>query len=196
MTKLPDPGDALRMAAFLQSHPGWSAFWDKQDGVWRIAEDDPSSELHAESADVGGVIDYMARHSERKYAMITVNKQLLSGTSDDVRTTVEDLASDQDDPEYLAGTWLRELAVKLAAYEGLTVSVVSYDDTAAYELEVTLASAPHHDPIVIGRSRTGDQCQVTLERWLPIDNEESVENAVHAIHTVLAASARADPASA
>ena len=33
MTKLPDPGDALRMAAFLQSHPGWSAFWDKQDGV-------------------------------------------------------------------------------------------------------------------------------------------------------------------
>ena len=167
-----------------------------KNGVWRVAEDDPSSELHAESADAGGVIDYMARHSERKYAMITVNKQLLSGTPDDVRTTVEDLASDQDDPEYLAGTWLRELAVKLAACDGLTVSVVSYDDTAAYELEVTLASAPHHDPIVIGRSRTGDHCQVTLERWLPIDNEESVENAVHAIHAVLAASARADPASA
>ena len=50
MTKLPDHGDARRIAAFLESHPGWSAFWDKQDGVWRVAEDDPSSELHAESA--------------------------------------------------------------------------------------------------------------------------------------------------
>lgn len=196
MTKLPDPGDALRIAAFLQSHPGWSAFWDKQDGVWRVAEDDPSSGLHAESADADGVIAYMAGHSDRKYGMLTVNKQLLSGTPDDVRTTVEDLAHDQDDPEYLAGTWLRELAVKLAACDSLTVSVVSYDDTAVYELEVNLASAPHHDPIVIGRSRTGDHCQVTLERWLPIDNEEGVENAVHTIHAILAASAGPDPASA
>jgi hypothetical protein len=65
MTKLPDPSDALRIAAFLQSHPGWSAFWDKRDGVWRVAEDDPSSKLHAESADADGVINYMARHSER-----------------------------------------------------------------------------------------------------------------------------------
>ena len=67
MTKLPDPGDALRIAAFLQSRPGWSAFWDKRDGVGRVAEDDPSSELHAESADAGEVIDYMAKHSERKH---------------------------------------------------------------------------------------------------------------------------------
>ena len=63
MTKLPDPGDALRIAAFLQSHPGWSAFWDKQNGVWRVAEDDPSSELHAESVDADEVIDYMVKHS-------------------------------------------------------------------------------------------------------------------------------------
>jgi len=76
-------------------------------------------------------------------------------TTDDVRTTVEYLARNQDHLEYLAGTWLRELAVKLAACDGITVSAVSYDDTAAYELEVTLVSAPHHDPIVIGRSRSG-----------------------------------------
>ena len=125
--------------------------------------------------------------------MITVNKQMLSGTPDDVRRTVEDLARDQDDPEYLAGTWLRELAVKLAACDGLTVSVVSYDDMAGYELEVTLVSAPHHDPIVIGRSRTGDQCQITLERWLRIDSEPGAENAVNIIHAILAASAHPDP---
>jgi hypothetical protein len=65
MTKLPDPGDALRMAAFLESHPEWSAFWDKRDGVWRVAEDDPSSELYAESADADEVLDYMATHSQR-----------------------------------------------------------------------------------------------------------------------------------
>jgi len=65
MTKLPDHGDALRMAAFLERHPGWSAFWDKQEGVWRVAEDDPSSDLHTEDADVDRVIDYMVTHSRR-----------------------------------------------------------------------------------------------------------------------------------
>ena len=65
MTKLPDHGDARRIAAFLESHPGWSAFWDKQDAVWRVAEDDPTSELHAESADADRVLDYMTTHSNR-----------------------------------------------------------------------------------------------------------------------------------
>jgi hypothetical protein len=65
MTKLPDHGDALRIAAFLESHPGWSAFWDKRDGVWRVAEDDPSSQLYAESASAETVLDYMATHSRR-----------------------------------------------------------------------------------------------------------------------------------
>jgi hypothetical protein len=64
MTKLPDHGDALRIASFLESHPGWSAFWDKRDGVWRVAEDDPSSELYAESASADGVLAYMAVHSQ------------------------------------------------------------------------------------------------------------------------------------
>lgn len=65
MTKLPDHGDALRIAAFLERNPGWSAFWDKRDGVWRVAEDDPTSELYAESADADGVLGYVALHSQR-----------------------------------------------------------------------------------------------------------------------------------
>ena len=73
-------------------------------------------------------------------------------------------------------------------------SAVSYDDTAGNELEVTLISAPHHDPIVIGRSQAGDRCQITLERWLPIDGEPGIEHAVNTIHAILAASARPDPA--
>ena len=65
---------------------------------------------------------------------------------------------------------------------------------AGYELEATLVSAPDHDPIVIGRSRIGDHCQVTLERWLPIDGEPGIEDAVNAIRAILTASARPDPA--
>jgi hypothetical protein len=63
MARLPDHGDARRIAAFLDRHPGWSAFWDKRDGVWRVAEDDPHSDLYAEDAHADRVIDYMAMHS-------------------------------------------------------------------------------------------------------------------------------------
>lgn len=126
--------------------------------------------------------------------MITMNRQLLSGTPEDIRRTMEDLARDQDDHEYLDGTRFRELAVKLATRDGLTVSAVTSDDGAVYELEVTLASAPHHDAIVIDRSQPGDHCQMTLERWLPISGDPGVEDAVNTIHAILAASARTDPA--
>ena len=126
--------------------------------------------------------------------MITMNRQLLSGTPEDVRRTMEDLARDQDDPEYLDGARFRELAVQLATRDGLAVSTVTSDDGMVYELEVTLASAPHHDAIVIDRSQPGDHCQMTLERWLPISDEPDVEDAVNAIHAILAASARTDPA--
>ncbi len=126
--------------------------------------------------------------------MITANKRLLSGTPYEVQATMEHLARGQDHFEYLAGTWLRALAVKLATSDGLTVFAVSYDDMAGYELEAILVNAPHHDPIVIGRSRTGDHCQITLERWLPIDGEPGIEDAVNAIRAILAASGRPDPA--
>ena len=63
MIRLPDHGDALQIAAFLESHPGWSAFWDKRSGVWRVAEDDPHSDLYAENAHADKVINYMAAHA-------------------------------------------------------------------------------------------------------------------------------------
>ena len=59
MAVLPDHDAALRIAAFLDEHAGWSAFWDKRSGIWRVSEDDPGSELYAEDADAGRVIDYM-----------------------------------------------------------------------------------------------------------------------------------------
>ena len=41
----------------------WSAFWDKRDGVWRVAEDDPDSDLYAASSDASTVIAYIQAHS-------------------------------------------------------------------------------------------------------------------------------------
>ena len=63
MASLPSPGEAARLASFLQKHLRWSAFWDKGHGVWRVAEDDPDSNLYAESTDVDTVIGYIAENS-------------------------------------------------------------------------------------------------------------------------------------
>jgi hypothetical protein len=63
MTNLPAPYAAIRVSAFLAHHPCWTAFWDKQYQVWRVAENDPDSDLYAESPDADTVIQYMAAHS-------------------------------------------------------------------------------------------------------------------------------------
>jgi hypothetical protein len=60
MTHLPRPGDAERIADFLQRHLSWSAFWDKREGVWRVAEDDPDSDLYTTGKDADTVIGYMS----------------------------------------------------------------------------------------------------------------------------------------
>jgi hypothetical protein len=60
---LPTPYAAARVAEFLAEHLSWSAFWDKRSGVWRVAENDPDSDLYAESRDAEAVIRYMSAHS-------------------------------------------------------------------------------------------------------------------------------------
>jgi hypothetical protein len=49
MTILPPPADASRVSCFLADHRRWSASWDKQHGLWRVAEDDPDSDLYAKA---------------------------------------------------------------------------------------------------------------------------------------------------
>ena len=62
-TSLPTPYAADRIAAFLAEHLSWTAFWDKRHGVWRVSENDPNSDLYAESRDADTVIRYMSTHS-------------------------------------------------------------------------------------------------------------------------------------
>jgi hypothetical protein len=59
----PDPEAAARVTRVLRDHPSWSVFWDKAFGVWRAAEDDPDSGLHAESSDADTVIGYIQAHA-------------------------------------------------------------------------------------------------------------------------------------
>ncbi len=63
MTSFPTPYAAARVAAFLDDHLSWSAWWDKNSGLWRVAEDDIDSDLYAESRDADVVIRYMRAHS-------------------------------------------------------------------------------------------------------------------------------------
>lgn len=59
--------------------------------------------------------------------MMTVRKDLLTGTPDEVSRRVEDLSRGMSLHEYMAGTRLRALAVELARHAALTVSVVTYE---------------------------------------------------------------------
>jgi len=65
MTILPPPEEASRITRLLKDHLHWCAFWDKRHGVWRVAEDDPDSDLYAESMDADTVISYITAHSGR-----------------------------------------------------------------------------------------------------------------------------------
>jgi hypothetical protein len=60
---IPSPEQAELVTAVLQDYPGWSVFWDKRHHVWRAAEDDPGSELYAESSDVQAIIGYITARS-------------------------------------------------------------------------------------------------------------------------------------
>jgi len=63
MTDLPSTSAVAKLAALLTVHLSWSAFWDKRYGVWRVSENDPDSDLYAESQDVDVVIRYITVHS-------------------------------------------------------------------------------------------------------------------------------------
>lgn len=63
MTSLPAPSASGKIAAFLAEHLYWTAYWDKQHGLWRVSQDDPDSDLYAESHDADAVIRYMSAHS-------------------------------------------------------------------------------------------------------------------------------------
>ena len=63
MTNLPAPEDVARMTGILREHQQWSVFWDPKYHLWRAAEDDPDSDLYAESPDAATITGYITAHS-------------------------------------------------------------------------------------------------------------------------------------
>ncbi len=115
---------------------------------------------------------------------MTVRKDLLSGTPEDVARKIEDLSCGLALHEYVAGTRLRGLAVELAKRANLQVSLVTYEDQSQ-ELEVLLAGDPCRDAIMIDRDNAGDLCQLTWDRWLAIRNDYEIEKTADLIAATL-----------
>jgi len=51
------------MTCLLREHQRWSLFWDPKYHLWRATEDDPDSDLYAESPDAATVMGYITTHS-------------------------------------------------------------------------------------------------------------------------------------
>jgi hypothetical protein len=56
---------AARVSCFLAGYLRWSIYRDKNKryGLGRVAEDDPDSDLYAESSDADAVIGYIVAHA-------------------------------------------------------------------------------------------------------------------------------------
>lgn len=63
MTNLPAPEDVARMTDLLREYQQWSVFWDRKYHLWRTADDDPDSNLYAESPDAATIMGYITAHS-------------------------------------------------------------------------------------------------------------------------------------
>lgn len=116
--------------------------------------------------------------------MMTVRKDVLTGTPDEIARKLEQISKGISRHEYLAGTRLRALAEVLSHNTDLLVSVVTYENEAQ-ELEVRLAASPGGDPIMIDRSSTGDHGQVSLNEWMKIGTEPDIENTAEFITALL-----------
>ena len=64
MSRLPRPGDAARLTSVLAGPASaGQRSGTSSNGVWRVAEDDPDSDLYAASSDASTVIAYIQAHS-------------------------------------------------------------------------------------------------------------------------------------
>ncbi len=127
--------------------------------------------------------------------MMTATRELLSGTPEKVSARLEELSRDLTNHEYLAGTRLRMLAVELAQRPNLRVSLVTYRNESreleeSQELEVVFTDDPHCEPVMIDRDHTGERCQITWDRWLPIRYDTDVETAADLVASILNTCAR------
>jgi hypothetical protein len=127
--------------------------------------------------------------------MITIRKAVASRVSpDQLRAGIEALASGSGtsgsglgDAEVAAR--LRDLALHLASYRDLRVSVIVYEDGSA-ELEVLHAGPPHHTAATIDRGKFAGQPAIESGWVVDLAGDAALEHVTELIRgTLLAASA-------
>jgi hypothetical protein len=132
--------------------------------------------------------------------MITIRKAVASRVPpDQLLAGIEALTSGSGTPE--SGTSgsglgdaevaarLRDLALHLASYRDLRVSVIRYEDGSA-ELEVLHAGPPHHTAATIDRGKFAGQPAIESGWVVDLAGDAALEHATELIRgTLLAASA-------
>jgi hypothetical protein len=147
--------------------------------------------------------------------MITIRKAVARRVPpDQVRAVIEALASgpETSGPEarepgsYEPGTTeprpgdaeaaarLRDLALHLASYRDLRVSVITYDDGSA-ELEVLHAGPPHHTAATIDRGRFAGRPAAEPGWVVDLAGDSALEQAADLIRATLLKASAARPAS-
>jgi hypothetical protein len=116
---------------------------------------------------------------------MVVRKSVLSSDPEQAREQVEAIARAFSPPyEYEPGKQLRSLAVELVKQEGLGVRFVSHED-GSQELEVFLASDPERETAIITRTKDGNRCQITWERWADIRDDLKIRNEASVVAAVM-----------
>jgi hypothetical protein len=132
--------------------------------------------------------------------MITIRKAVASRVPpDQILAVLEALASGPGTAESgaagsgpgdaAAAARLGDLALRLASYRDLRVSVITYEDGSA-ELEVLHSGPPHHTAATIDCGKFAGQ-PATESGWVvDLAGDSALEHAIELIHgTLLAASA-------
>lgn len=114
--------------------------------------------------------------------MEVLNKRLLAGSPVEIEALARDAGYLLAPDDRLTGMRLLDLAIILAANPALRVSVVTYSDKSQ-ELEVTLVGAPD-SVIMVSRSKSGEYCQIAVDRWVPIGNDADRANSAGLITAI------------
>jgi hypothetical protein len=101
-----------------------------------------------------------------------IRKTVLSGDPEDVRRELGEACRGMTPHEYDASARMLELAKELAERQDVTVSIVTYD-SCSMELQVSLSPGMSDDPILLGRDRSGENCQISWGRWESISDESA-----------------------
>jgi N-formylglutamate amidohydrolase len=121
--------------------------------------------------------------------MPSVSKTVLTGTKSEIQRRLSDACRGVVPYELDAGKQLRALGTELASREGVVVTIVIYD-SHSMELHVTLPSSSGIDPLLIARDKTGENCQVSWERWANVGDQSAVCEVAELVIAMLTTTAK------